>query len=122
MCRRRMSILFNEICVYKEMLPKYTRVRTHTHTHTHIYIYIYIYINGKVDKSNTLTCLVVIFRSLFKEKLLQSLHKWEYYIYLVFLCFSASFNMRKSLMEKKKHFLKTLKCFFFKKMFLKESF
>ena len=23
MCRQKMSILFNEICIYKEMLPKY---------------------------------------------------------------------------------------------------
>ena len=37
-----MCILFNQIRLNKEMLPKYT--------HTHIYIYIYIYIelsNGK---------------------------------------------------------------------------
>ena len=37
-CRHKMSIMFNEICINEEMLPKYT----HTHTHTHIYIYIYI--------------------------------------------------------------------------------
>ena len=37
-CRQKMSIMFNEICIDEEMLPKYT------HTHTHIYIYIYIYI------------------------------------------------------------------------------
>ena len=37
-----MSIMFNEICINEEMLPKYTR--THTHTHTYIYIYIYIYV------------------------------------------------------------------------------
>ena len=47
-CRHKMSIMFNEICINEEMLPKYT----HTHTHTHIYIYIYIYvckeITGKI--------------------------------------------------------------------------
>ena len=32
-CRHKMSIMFNEICINKEMLPKYT----------YIYIYIYIY-------------------------------------------------------------------------------
>ena len=37
-CRQKMSIMFNEICINEEMLPKYT----HTHTHTYIYIYIYI--------------------------------------------------------------------------------
>ena len=31
-CRHKMSIMFNEICINEEMLPKY------------IYIYIYIYI------------------------------------------------------------------------------
>ena len=36
-CWQKMSIMFNEICINEEMLPKYT----HTHTHTHIYIYIY---------------------------------------------------------------------------------
>ena len=35
-CRQKMSIMFNEICINEEMLPKYT--------HTYIYIYIYIYI------------------------------------------------------------------------------
>ena len=32
-CRHNMSIMFNEICINEEMLPKYT----------YIYIYIYIY-------------------------------------------------------------------------------
>ena len=58
-CRHKMSIMFNEICINEEMLPKYTyshiythilehihththtRKHTHTHTHTHIYIYIF---------------------------------------------------------------------------------
>ncbi len=35
-CRHKMSIMFNEIFINEEMLPKYT----HTHTHTYIYIYI----------------------------------------------------------------------------------
>ena len=38
-CRQKMTIMFNEICINEEMLPKYT----HTHTHTHTYIYMYIY-------------------------------------------------------------------------------
>ena len=32
-CRQKMSIMFNEIAINEEMLPKYT------HTHTYIYIY-----------------------------------------------------------------------------------
>ena len=51
-----MSILFNEICINEEMLPKYTRAFAHTHTHTHTHKYTYththththIYINYKV--------------------------------------------------------------------------
>ena len=31
-CRHKMSIMFNEICINEEMLPKYI--------HTHIYIYV----------------------------------------------------------------------------------
>ena len=44
-CRHKMFIMFYEICINEEMLPKYTYIYicTHTHTHTHIYIYIYIY-------------------------------------------------------------------------------
>ena len=38
-CRQKISIMFNEICINEEMRLKYTH--THTHTHTHIYIYIY---------------------------------------------------------------------------------
>ena len=34
MCRQKMSILFNEIWINEEMLPKCT------HTHTYIYVYI----------------------------------------------------------------------------------
>ena len=34
-CRHKMSIMFNEICINEEMLPKYTYIYTHTHTHTH---------------------------------------------------------------------------------------
>ena len=36
-CRHKMSIMFNEICINEEMLPKYTYI--------YIYIYIYIYMN-----------------------------------------------------------------------------
>ena len=54
-CRHKMSIMFNEICIYV-FIHTYTHTHTyiytnicthifiHTHTHTHIYIYIYIYI------------------------------------------------------------------------------
>ena len=71
-CRHKMSIMFNEICINEEMPPKYTyshiythileHTHTHTHTHafaranTHTHTHIYIYL------LNTLTggksCLV----------------------------------------------------------------
>ena len=50
-CRQKMPIIFSEICINEEMLPKYTHAHTHTdtHTHTHTHIYIYIYIGlGKM--------------------------------------------------------------------------
>ena len=34
-CRQKMSIMFNEICINKEMLPKYTYLFKYIHTHTH---------------------------------------------------------------------------------------
>ena len=37
-CKKRMSMILNQICHNEGMLPKHT----HTHTHTHIYIYICI--------------------------------------------------------------------------------
>ena len=40
MCRHKMSIMFNEICINEEMLPKYT------------YIYIYIFANGPEDRGS----------------------------------------------------------------------
>ena len=40
-CRREVSIVFNEICINEEMLPKYTYIYIYILS---IYIYIYIYI------------------------------------------------------------------------------
>ena len=37
-----MSIMFNEICINEEMLPKYTYFKF-IYVYTHLYIYIYIY-------------------------------------------------------------------------------
>ena len=49
-CRQKMSIIFNEICINEEMRQKHTH--THTHTHTYIYIYIYIYYLKEINLSN----------------------------------------------------------------------
>ena len=51
-CRQRISILFNEICINEEMLPKYT----HTHTYIYIYIYIYIYSASYYEIFNKHSC------------------------------------------------------------------
>ena len=32
-CRQKMSIMFNEICINKEMLPKFIYIYIYTHTH-----------------------------------------------------------------------------------------
>ena len=46
-CRHKMSIMFNEICINEEMLPKYTYIYIYIYTEVNnffpIYIYIYIY-------------------------------------------------------------------------------
>ena len=57
-----MSIMFNQICINKEMLPKYTYIctHTHTHTHTHTYIYIYIYVNTYMFTHMTYDFLVQV--------------------------------------------------------------
>ena len=47
-CRQKMSIMFNEICINEEMLP--------------IYIYIYIYVNKLAD-----SCLGWLIGTLFKS-------------------------------------------------------
>ena len=41
-CRQKMSIMFNKICINEEMLPKYTYI------YMYIYIYIYIYIYSTI--------------------------------------------------------------------------
>ena len=54
-CRPKMSIMFNEICINEEMLPKYTYIlyiysytliyTYYIYIYTNIYTYIYIYIS-----------------------------------------------------------------------------
>ena len=48
-CRHKMSIIFNEICINEEMLPKYTYIYiyiyTYISTYINIYVYIYIYVH-----------------------------------------------------------------------------
>ena len=54
-CRHKMSIMFNEICINEEMLPKYTYIYIyiyiyiHTHTHTHIGPAVRVFANGPGD-------------------------------------------------------------------------
>ena len=44
-CRHKMSIMFNEICINEEMLPKYTYIYIYIYIYIYnIYIYIYIYV------------------------------------------------------------------------------
>ena len=43
-CRHKMSIMFNEICINEEMLPKYTYLYICMYMCIFIYIYSYIYI------------------------------------------------------------------------------
>ena len=43
-CRHKMSIMFNEICINEEMLPKYLYIYIYLYTYIYIYICIFIYI------------------------------------------------------------------------------
>ena len=47
-CRHKMSIMFNEICINEEILPKYTHIYIYRCMYIYIYIYrcMYIYILG----------------------------------------------------------------------------
>ena len=57
-CRHKMSIMFNEICINEEMLPKYT----------YIYIYIYIYIcNKEIILSLSLSLYIYIYIYIYTE-------------------------------------------------------
>ena len=49
-CRHKMSIMFNEICINEEMLPKYTYIYSYMHNCMYIYIGKYIYINIYICK------------------------------------------------------------------------
>ena len=61
---------------------RHTRTHTHTHTHTHIYIYIYMKkISGKWINQTLTTDLVVIFRFLFNEELLQTKEIYEFFLH-----------------------------------------
>ena len=42
-CRQKMSIMLNKICINEEMLPKYTYIYTYMYIYIYIYIYIYTY-------------------------------------------------------------------------------
>ena len=48
-CRQKMSVMLNEICINKEMLPKYTYINIYIYIYIYIYMcmhpYIYAYIN-----------------------------------------------------------------------------
>ena len=58
-CRHKMSIMFNEICINEEMLPKYTYI--------HIYIYIYIYINYLISTLNSVVNNIDIDQTLYSK-------------------------------------------------------
>ena len=72
-CRHKMSIMFNEISINEEMLPKYT----------YIYIYIYIYIRSVYElqyihifgyKVSILKSLVM--NNIYTVQIIKSLYLW----------------------------------------------
>ena len=42
-CRHKMSIMFNEICINEEMLPKYTYLNIYIYIYIYAYVYVYMY-------------------------------------------------------------------------------
>ena len=65
-CRHKMSIMFNEICINEEMLPKYTYI--------YIYIYIYIYMK-KIEKVFQMWWIYYDVKSTLKRFSLINLHQ-----------------------------------------------
>ena len=57
--RQNLSLLFNETCLNKRLLPN--RTHTHTHTHTHTYTHICIYLCVRV-------CVCVCMCGIYIEK------------------------------------------------------
>ena len=45
-CRHKMSIMFNEICINEEMLPKYTYIYTCTHVYKCVYVCVCVCVNN----------------------------------------------------------------------------
>ena len=39
-----MSIMFNEICINEEMLPKYTYIYIYIYTHMYTHVYVYVHL------------------------------------------------------------------------------
>ena len=52
-CRHKMSIMFNEICINEEMLPKYSYIYIFVYVCVYIYIYIKFFV-GPMREKNTL--------------------------------------------------------------------
>ena len=74
-CRHKMSIMFNEICINEEMLPKYT--------------YIYIYIFSIVTQKRMQIKIKTIYIYIYKLWIVQSFHSNSSFIIL--------FNLRKAI-------------------------
>ena len=63
-CRQNISILFNEICINEEMLPKKPHTHTHTHTHTHLFSFIIsAYIPAPILFGNTIDTACLLWRN-----------------------------------------------------------
>ena len=66
-CRHKMSIMFNEICINEEMLPKYT------------YIYMYIYIRGSLNKFPDFFCMGTFIDSTHMKLIAMGIYHYYYY-------------------------------------------
>ena len=74
--RQRWSVIFNQICLYKEMLPKYPP----THTCVCVCIYIYIYTHTHTHLSSNCSCEQVLFNMMDKDYCLISLSNFSRFL------------------------------------------
>ena len=73
-CRQKMSIMFNEICINEELLPKYTYIYRQR-IYIYIYMYVCMYIYGESPWCSALFARLR-YRSVFKLHLQYYCHFW----------------------------------------------
>ena len=88
MCRQRMSLLFNQVYINEEMLPKHTH--THTHIHTRACIYMCVCEGGVCNEGDILhRSRDSVFKK-FSYTFFQNKERWRFN----YLCSRVAHNRR----------------------------